>query len=119
MAQELEIRLLGGVALALDGAALGPFMSAKAPALLAYLAVTGRPHRREALAGLLWGELPDAASANNLRQILTSLRKSLEPFLIATRETVKLNPARPYTPRCGRVRGAAGPRTRSERQRTP
>ncbi|MEJ5199555.1 MAG: BTAD domain-containing putative transcriptional regulator, partial [Anaerolineae bacterium] len=96
MTQGFAIRLFGGLEIALDDAPLGPFMSAKAPALLAYLAVTGRPHRREALAGLLWGELPDAAAANNLRQVLTSLRKELEPFLLVTRETVELNPARPY-----------------------
>lgn len=96
MTHDLAIRLFGGVEIVLDGAPLGPFISAKGPALLAYLAVTGRPHRREALAGLLWGELSDAAAANNLRQVLTSLRKALEPFLLVTRETVELNPARHY-----------------------
>lgn len=96
MTHDLAIRLFGGVEIVLDGAPLGPFMSAKAPALLAYLAVTGRPHRRETLAGLLWGELSDAAAANNLRQVLTSLRKALEPFLLVTRETVELNPAQHY-----------------------
>lgn len=93
MMQELKIHLFGGVEIALNDVPLGSFLSAKAPALLAYLAVTGRPHRREALAGLLWGDLPEAAAANNLRQVLTNLRKSLDPFLLVTRETVELNPA--------------------------
>ena len=46
------------------------FIYNKALALLAYLAVTGRPHSRDALAGLLWGEMPDAAAKANLRKIL-------------------------------------------------
>lgn len=49
------------------------------------------------MAALLWGELSDPAAANNLRQVLTSLRKSLEPFLLISRDTVELNPAHPYT----------------------
>lgn len=93
MMQELKIHLFGGVEIVLNDVPLGSFLSTKAPALLAYLAVTGRPHRREALAGLLWGDLPEAAAANNLRQVLTNLRKSLDPFLLVTRETVELNPA--------------------------
>ena len=75
--QELKIHLFGGVEIVLNDVPLGSFLSTKAPALLAYLAVTGRPHRREALAGLLWGDLPEAAAANNLRQVLTNLRENL------------------------------------------
>ena len=71
-------------------------MSSKVPALLAYLAVTGRPHQRDALAGLLWGEMPDDAAANNLRQALTNLRKLAEPHLLITRETVAFNPDAPH-----------------------
>jgi DNA-binding SARP family transcriptional activator len=46
--QELRVRVLGGVELA----------SAKAAALLVYLAVTGSGHSRSALAGLLWSHQP-------------------------------------------------------------
>ncbi len=92
MAAELQIRLLGGLHLALDNAPLTDFVSNKAPALLAYLAVTGRPHQREALAALLWGERADADAKNNLRQALSSLRRSLDPYLLITRDTVALNP---------------------------
>lgn len=92
MAVELQIRLLGGLHLALDGTPLTDFVSNKAPALLAYLAVTGRPHQREALAALLWGERAEADAKNNLRQALSSLRRVLDPYLLITRDTVALNP---------------------------
>ncbi len=92
----LEILLLGGLQVRYDGAVVGNFISSKAPALLAYLAVTGRPHQREALAGLLWGEMADAAAANNLRQILSNLRKLLDPYLVINRDTVAFNRDLPY-----------------------
>ncbi|HEY4722066.1 MAG TPA: alpha/beta hydrolase, partial [Anaerolineae bacterium] len=60
MAGELQITLLGGVQIARDTVPITELASAKAQALLAYLAITGRPHTRDALAGLLWGEMPDA-----------------------------------------------------------
>ena len=47
-----------------DGAPITAFESDKVRALLAYLAVeSGRPQRREMLAGLLWPERPDAPQA--------------------------------------------------------
>ncbi len=49
--------------------------SAKAVALLAYLAITGRPHTRDHLTDLLWPDsLPDAAR-KNLRNTLWAIRK--------------------------------------------
>jgi len=92
MAAELQIRLLGGLHLALGGTPLTDFVSNKVPALLAYLAVTGRPHQREALAALLWGERADADAKNNLRQALSNLRRLLDSYLLITRDTVALNP---------------------------
>ncbi len=95
MAPVLQIRLLGGVEICLGDRTAGNFVSSKAPALVAFLAVTKRPHHRDALAALLWGEMSDADAKNNLRQTLTSLRKELEPWLVITRETVQLNPSAP------------------------
>jgi len=92
----LEIRLLGGLQIGYGDAPAPHFVSSKAPALLAYLAVSGRPHQRDALAGLLWGEMPDAAAANNLRQALSNLRKLFEPYLLITRDTVAFDPAIPH-----------------------
>ena len=95
MANQLEIRLFGGLRIAQDGVPLTAFMSNKVPALLAYLAVTGRAQRRDDLAALLWGEMPDVDARNNLRQAIANLRRLLEPHLIITRDTVELNPAAP------------------------
>jgi DNA-binding SARP family transcriptional activator/predicted ATPase len=53
-------------------------ISAKGQALLIYLAVTGRPHTRTALAGLLWGDLPEVSARANLRLTLSKLRKVLD-----------------------------------------
>ena len=61
----LRLELLGGLRLSRGGAPLAGFAYAKGRALLAYLALTGRPHPREALAALLWGDLPDAAARQN------------------------------------------------------
>ena len=95
MAADLRIQLFGGIQLTHDDIPLTNFVSNKAPALFAYLAVTRRPHQREALAALLWGELADADAKNNLRQSLSGLRRLLEPYLLITRETVALNPDLP------------------------
>lgn len=92
----LEIRLLGGLHVRHDNADVTQFHSSKAAALLAYLAVSRRPHQRDALAGLLWGEMPDAAAANNLRQTLTNLRKLCGSHLLITRETVAFNLDEPH-----------------------
>jgi predicted ATPase/DNA-binding SARP family transcriptional activator len=96
MSAELQIRLLGGLQIVLDGAPVSGFVSSKAPALFAYLAVSRRPHTREALAALLWGGLPDADARNNLRQALASLRRSLEPYLLVARDTLAFDPAAPF-----------------------
>jgi len=93
MAAELRLQVLGGLTLTPAAGPLPTFISSKAPALLVYLAVTRRPQPREALARLLWGDLADADAKNNLRQTLSSLRRSLEPYLLIDRNTVGLNPA--------------------------
>ena len=54
---ELSLALLGPLQVTLDGAPITAFESDKVRALLTYLAVEAdRPHRRDALAGLLWPE---------------------------------------------------------------
>jgi ABC-type oligopeptide transport system substrate-binding subunit/DNA-binding SARP family transcriptional activator len=95
MSGELQLALLGNVEVRRAGVPV-TFSSSKAMALLCYLAVTGRPHARPALAGLLWGELPEANARNNLRKALTHLRKWIAPHLSITRQSVAFNPALPY-----------------------
>jgi DNA-binding SARP family transcriptional activator/predicted ATPase len=99
----LTISLLGPFEVTLDGERLTGFDSNKVRALLAYLAVEAeRPHRRDALAGLLWPERPDRAARSNLRHTLFNLRKAIgdhqarPPFLRITRETMQFNTASDY-----------------------
>jgi hypothetical protein len=63
----LRLELLGGLRVSRGDAPVSGFVSHKARALLVYLAVTGRPQPREALAGLLWGDWPQAEARANLR----------------------------------------------------
>jgi predicted ATPase/DNA-binding SARP family transcriptional activator/Tfp pilus assembly protein PilF len=99
----LSISLLGSFQATLDGRPVTDFGTDKAHALLAYLAVeAGRPHRRDALAGLLWAESPQAKARQSLRQALSQLRQALGdpdraiPFLSISRETVQFNPDADY-----------------------
>jgi predicted ATPase/DNA-binding SARP family transcriptional activator len=95
MEQQLVVRVLGGTRLAVDGRPLVELASAKATALLVYLAVTGRAHARTALAGLLWSDLPEATARANLRLVLTKLRRALPDHVEAGRQTVALAADRP------------------------
>jgi DNA-binding SARP family transcriptional activator/predicted ATPase/Flp pilus assembly protein TadD len=91
---KLHLTLLGSFHATLDGEPV-PFSTDKARALLAYLALDARPHRREHLAGLLWSDQPDEKALHSLRQALSSLRKSLgdTDFLRLERDSVQFNPA--------------------------
>ena len=50
----LEICLLGGMSILLEGRPVTGFASRKAEALLVYLARSRQPQRREVLADMLW-----------------------------------------------------------------
>jgi DNA-binding SARP family transcriptional activator len=65
-------------------------LSAKALALLAYLALEPGPHSRDRLASLLWGECPDAKAKASLRQALVHLRETLPTIVSASRSSVEL-----------------------------
>jgi DNA-binding SARP family transcriptional activator/predicted ATPase len=92
MDEGLRLILLGKPQVSRNGVPVTGFVYKKALALLAYLAVTRRPHSREALAGLLWGEMPDDAAKANLRKILSTLREIAGPELIIERQTVAIDP---------------------------
>jgi predicted ATPase/DNA-binding SARP family transcriptional activator len=94
--QLLRLELLGGVHITRGGAVITDFRSRKTQALLAYLAVTGRPHPREALAGLLWGELPEESARGSLRQALANLARLVGEHLLITRTTVAFRPERAW-----------------------
>ncbi len=74
----LTLTLFGALHAVVDERPLH-FSTDKVRALLAYLAIEqGRPHRREALATLLWPEQPDAQARKNLRLTLHRLRQALD-----------------------------------------
>jgi DNA-binding SARP family transcriptional activator len=93
----LSISLLGTLRVTLDGEPVTDFATDKARALLAYLAVeSDRPHRRDALAGLLWPDQPQKRARQSLRQALSDLRKAIgdqddAPFLLISREDLQFN----------------------------
>lgn len=84
----------------MDDRPLTDFRSDKVRALWAYLIMEAdRPHSRDALAGLLWPDMPDQAARNNFRLSLHRLRQTLGDtdspgdFLHATPDAVQFNPA--------------------------
>jgi DNA-binding SARP family transcriptional activator len=73
----LDLTLLGGFGARVDARPV-VFPSRKARALLSYLAVpAGRPHSRDKLAALLWGDTAEPQARNSLRQCLFGIRRIL------------------------------------------
>ena len=73
-----RLNLFGGFDLRTPAGAPFPLSVRKAMGLLTYLAL--RPDQaqsREKLAGLLWGDSPDAQARSSLRQVIASLRRAL------------------------------------------
>jgi DNA-binding SARP family transcriptional activator len=94
---QLRIQLFGAFHATADGVPLTGFASDKVRALLAYLAVeSDRPHRREALAGLLWPDYPEGSARANLRRAFANLRKVIDdrqasqPLLTISRQAVRV-----------------------------
>lgn len=94
----LSIHVLGPFQVRLSQEPLTGFATDKVRALLVYLALSpDRPHRREALAGLLWPEFPERSARNNLRNALANLRQVIgdgvtsPPFLHCSRQTIQFN----------------------------
>jgi ABC-type oligopeptide transport system substrate-binding subunit/DNA-binding SARP family transcriptional activator len=89
----LALFLLGPPRLERDGVPL-EFDTRKNTALIAYLAVTGESHSREALVTLLWPELEPSRARAGLRRNLSTLRKALAgEWLVVDRETVGTDPS--------------------------
>jgi DNA-binding SARP family transcriptional activator/Flp pilus assembly protein TadD len=72
----LELKFLGAPVLTVDGAP-AVVDTRKAVALLAYLAVSGQPHRRDSLATLLWPDADSARAAGALRRTLSTVRTAV------------------------------------------
>jgi predicted ATPase/DNA-binding SARP family transcriptional activator len=81
----LELRMLGGLDVRRGGQSLAQPPSKKTRALLAYLALTGRSHRRDALCSLLWDVTDDPRGA--LRWSLSKLRKQVDDERVTRLQT--------------------------------
>ncbi|OQY99153.1 MAG: hypothetical protein B6D41_01775, partial [Chloroflexi bacterium UTCFX4] len=95
MARKLEITTLGHVTVTIGGEPIRN-LPAKALALLVYLVVTARPHSREHLANLLWGEENETKAQASLRQALSTLKPIADGFLILEKATVTFDRAQKY-----------------------
>ncbi len=94
----LTVCLFGCFRISLDKRPITKFVSDKARALLAYLAIEAeRPHRRESLAALFWPNRPEDSARANLRQALHRLLETLgdaprsAPYLFVNRQEVQFN----------------------------
>jgi DNA-binding SARP family transcriptional activator len=76
----LKIHLFGRFRVSRGERPAEGFDAHKEQELLSYLLLRrGRPHAREALAGLLWGEVPTEKSKKYLRQALWHVQAALDP----------------------------------------
>ncbi len=100
----LRVYLFGGFDLVWEGGALPSISGAASRSLLAYLLLHhGRPFTRDRLAGLFWGELPDATARRRLSQALWQIRRALRhpaehpplphPLLLTEGDTVQTHPS--------------------------
>ncbi|MEM7133278.1 MAG: BTAD domain-containing putative transcriptional regulator [Chloroflexota bacterium] len=74
MQPKLHLTLFGSPQFHYQDQPLTGFITDKARALLIYLAVTGQTHSRDALAELLWADVPKT-KRGNLKRALNNLRK--------------------------------------------
>ena len=96
MTGKLYLTLCGAPILMLGDQLLTGVLTGKALALLSFLAVTGRPHHRDALANLLWSDRPLPQARANLRYLLPDLRQVVGDYLLITPQTIAFNRAAPY-----------------------
>lgn len=92
----LRLTLLGRPRVTCDDTHITGWTLQKSLALLAYLAVTGRPHSRGALAGLFWPDCTEANARSNLRKVLAELRQRVPAHLTITRAEVAFDRASAY-----------------------
>ena len=89
---QLNLTLFGTPRIEIDGQAVH-IARRKATALLAYLAVTGEKHNRDALATLLWPDKGQSGARAELRRGLYFINKALgNQWLQTDLETAGLNP---------------------------
>lgn len=94
---ELNISLLGGLTILLNGTAVTGFASRKVEALFVYLVCNPQPQPREVVATLLWSNNDQYSALANLSVALSSLRKQLAPYIVTTRHTIGFNTQADFT----------------------
>jgi DNA-binding SARP family transcriptional activator/pimeloyl-ACP methyl ester carboxylesterase len=96
MSRRLHLELLGGFRAQLGSGPPLTFRTRKAEALLAYLGLhADRVFRRETLAALLWGDMPQEQSRGSLRHALYEIRTALgaAPGALQTERDTVVMPA--------------------------
>jgi DNA-binding SARP family transcriptional activator len=90
----LRIRLIGEMALEIDGTRASPPASRRARSLLAWLALHPGPHARGEVAACFWPDVLDSSARTSLRSALMTLRNELgeaaATHLEATRDAIGL-----------------------------
>lgn len=93
---KLKLHFFGSLRVMHDEQGELSFKGRKAKALLAYLLLEAKPHRRDALASLFWSDVPETKARSNLSVALSRLAKGLgeseTPYFLSDRQTVQLNP---------------------------
>src|SRR5690349_12217401 len=92
----LTLELLGPARITADAQPLD-LRVRKELALLAFLAVEQRCHRRETILGLLWPDTPEETARNNLRVVLAALRGDYASQCTYARRQLALEPWREAT----------------------
>lgn len=98
----LKLSFLGTFSAKLNEANIKEFESSKVRALLAYLMLeSDRPHSRDHLAGLFWGDYDESRAAKSLRQAFSNLRKAIgdndpeRPLFFITSDSIQANTDHP------------------------
>src|SRR5258708_22694694 len=75
-AASISMRVLGEIAIDVNGHSVALPTSARAVALLGWLAIHGGPRARCEIASSLWPDVPDSSARNGVRSALWSLRQA-------------------------------------------
>ena len=85
MVERLEIRTFGGLIIKQGERFIERGLAHKAKALLVYQDSTGRACPRSVLTNLLWDQSSEHQLMNNMRVLLSNLRRELGPYVAITR----------------------------------
>ncbi|MEL7156063.1 MAG: AAA family ATPase, partial [Actinomycetota bacterium] len=99
MAPVLQVQMLGGFDLEVEGQTLPPLSSRSAASLLAFLALNrDRPHTRDLLAGRFWSDLAEDVARRRLSNALWRIKSTMSDALgdlelvQATKANIRINP---------------------------